>query len=95
LTFVTRDADGRPSQEYRTLFIQELLRRGVLGQSFVTSAAHGDDDIDQTFDAVQGALRLYRQAIDQGSVTGFVQGRPVAPAIRRYAWPRQITAADS
>lgn len=50
--FTTRDAEGRASQEYRTLFLQELLRRGVLGQSFVVSAAHTETDIEQTMDAV-------------------------------------------
>jgi glutamate-1-semialdehyde 2,1-aminomutase len=40
LVFVTRDADGVPSQEFRALFLQELLLRGVLGQSFVISPAH-------------------------------------------------------
>ena len=31
LVFGTADPDGRPSQAFRTLFLQELLRRGVLG----------------------------------------------------------------
>ena len=46
LVFVTSDHRGRPSQEFRTLFLQEMLERGVLGQSFVISAAHTDDDVE-------------------------------------------------
>ena len=92
LTFITRDRDGRPSQAYRTLFLQELLDRGVLGQSFVTSAAHTDLDIALTVDAVRGALPTYRRAIEQGSVEGLLNGRPVAPALRRFAAPRRIEA---
>jgi glutamate-1-semialdehyde 2,1-aminomutase len=88
LLFVTRDANGEPSQAYRTLFLQELLRRGVLAQSFVTSAAHGDVDIDTTVAAVRDALPAYQRAIEQGSVDGLLEGRPVAPAIRRTAEPR-------
>lgn len=90
LVFVTRDAERVPSQAYRALFLQELLHRGVLGQSFVTSAAHGDDDVEGTIDAVRSALRVYRHAIDDGSVEGRLTGRPVAPAIRRRAYPRQL-----
>lgn len=90
LTFITRDPDGRPSQAYRTLFLQELLKRGVLGQSFVTSAAHTDRDIEQTVAAVRGALPAYKLAVERGSVDGLLQGRPVAPAIRQYAAPRRI-----
>lgn len=92
MVFVTCDAAGAPSQAYRTLFMQELLRRGVLGQSFVTSAAHDDDAIDATVDAVRGALPVYRHAIEAGSVHGLLQGRPVAPAIRRTAAPRRVSS---
>jgi glutamate-1-semialdehyde 2,1-aminomutase len=95
LVFVTGDADGTPSQAYRTLFLQELLRRGVLGQSFVTSAAHSDADIDHTVTAVRGALPVYRRAIDAGSVDGLLEGRPVAPAIRRTAAPRFMNSVVS
>ena len=42
LVFTTRDHSGQPSQRFRTLFLQELLDRGVLAQSFVISAAHTD-----------------------------------------------------
>jgi glutamate-1-semialdehyde 2,1-aminomutase len=90
LVFVTRDRARHPSQAYRTLFLQELLRRGVLGQSFVTSAAHADADVRHTVDAVHGALLVYRRAIEQKSVEGLLEGRPVAPTIRRFAAPRRI-----
>jgi glutamate-1-semialdehyde 2,1-aminomutase len=95
LVFITRGPDGQPSQAYRTLFLQELLRRGVLGQSFVTSAAHGAIDIDLTVAAVRDALPTYRRAIEQGSVDGLLEGRPVAPAIRRSAAPRDIQPVTS
>ncbi|MFI6047918.1 glutamate-1-semialdehyde 2,1-aminomutase [Nocardia sp. NPDC051321] len=91
LIFVTRDLTGQPSQAFRTLFLQELLHRGVLGQSFVTSAAHTDADIDETIAACREAAAVYRKAIEQGSVDGLLEGRPVAPAIRRRAAPRQIS----
>ena len=85
--FVTRDADGAPSQPFRTLFLAEMLAAGVLGQSFVLSAAHTDADLDQTLTAIAGALPVYAKAIDRGSVEGLVPGRPVAPAIRATSAP--------
>lgn len=90
LVFVTRGPEGVPSQEYRTLFLQEIIERGVLGQSFVTSAAHSDDDVDATIEAVRGALPTYSRALEAGSVDGFLRGRPVAPALRRGAAPRRV-----
>jgi glutamate-1-semialdehyde 2,1-aminomutase len=90
LIFITKDQDGQPSQEFRTLFIQELLRRGVLGQSLVISAAHTDTDINQTIDAASGALEVYTRAIEAGSTEGLLVGRPVAPAVREFAEPRRL-----
>jgi glutamate-1-semialdehyde 2,1-aminomutase len=92
LVFVTRDGDHKPSQAFRTLFLQEMLRAGVLGQSFVTSAAHTGDDINRTVDAARLALDVYRRALESGTVDGLLVGAPVAPAIRRFAQPRRIGA---
>ena len=91
---LTRDADGVPSQAYRTLFLQELLCRGVLGQSFVISAAHTDADLDHTVRAVEGALPVYARALEAGTVDGLLHGRPVAPALRERAEPRRIEDGD-
>ncbi|MGW0247310.1 glutamate-1-semialdehyde 2,1-aminomutase [Nocardia goodfellowii] len=90
LIYRTCDAQGQPSQAFRTLFLQELLDRGVLGQSFVTSAAHTETDIAETVGACREAAIVYRKALEQGSVEGLLIGRPVAPAIRRHAAPRRL-----
>jgi glutamate-1-semialdehyde 2,1-aminomutase len=90
LVFVTRDTTGEPSQAYRTLFLQELLRHGVLGQSFVISAAHTDRDLDRTVEAVRRALPIYAQALERGGTDGLLEGRPVAPALRATAEPRRL-----
>ncbi|TCO65140.1 glutamate-1-semialdehyde 2,1-aminomutase [Actinocrispum wychmicini] len=90
LVFTTRDPEGRPSQAFRTLFLQELLTRGVLGQSFVVSAAHTDADVEQTVTAARAAMVVYRKALEAGGVDGLLTGRPVAPALRRYAQPRRL-----
>ena len=81
LLYSTRDREGRPSQEFRTLFLQELIRRGILAPSFVMSFAHSDADIDYTIDAIAESLDVYRQALD-GGVERFLVGRPVRPVFR-------------
>lgn len=93
LIFRTLDAEGAPSQAFRTLFLQELLVHGVLGQSFVTSAAHDAAAVAVTVDACAEAARVYRRAIERGTVDGLLRGRPVAPALRRTAAPRRIEAS--
>ncbi|NYD55939.1 glutamate-1-semialdehyde 2,1-aminomutase [Nocardioides marinisabuli] len=90
MVFATLDAQGRPCQAMRTLFLQELLRHGVLAQSFVVSAAHTDDDLDLAAGAVRHALPVYARALEQGGVDGLLDGRPVAPALRPLAAPRRL-----
>jgi glutamate-1-semialdehyde 2,1-aminomutase len=90
LVFATKDHNGQPSQAFRALFVQELLRRGVLGQSLVVSAAHTDADVHQTIDAAAEALEVYARAIEAGSTEGLLVGRPVAPALREFAQPRRL-----
>jgi glutamate-1-semialdehyde 2,1-aminomutase len=84
LIFTTLDADGERSQPFRTLFLQELLRRGVIAPSFVVSAALTEEDVDHTVSAVHEACLVYRRALDDG-VDGYLHGRPVKPALRPYA----------
>ena len=83
LIFATYDQNRQRSQPFRTLFMQELIRRGVIGPSFVVSYSHGDADIDRTAEAVHGALLVYRKAIDEG-VEKYLEGRPVKPVYRRF-----------
>jgi glutamate-1-semialdehyde 2,1-aminomutase len=90
LVFGTKDHDGQPSQAFRTLFIQEMLRHGVLGQSLVISAAHTDEDIERTAAAAGEAATVYARAVEEKSTDRYLHGRPVAPAIREYAAPRRL-----
>jgi glutamate-1-semialdehyde 2,1-aminomutase len=83
LIFATFDQNRQRSQPFRTLFMQELIRRGVIGPSFVVSYSHTDADIDRTAEAVHGALRVYRKAIQEG-VEHFLEGRPVKPVYRKF-----------
>ncbi|MFI1503933.1 glutamate-1-semialdehyde 2,1-aminomutase [Streptomyces sp. NPDC020597] len=85
LVFATLDEHGRPSQEYRTLFLRRLLAGGVLAPSFVVSSAVSDADIDHTVDVVAQACAVYRKALDAGDPSPWMAGRPVKPVFRRQA----------
>lgn len=83
LVFATHDRDGEPSQEFRTLFMQELIRRGVLGPSFVVSYSHSDADIDQTIAAIDGAVGVYARAMEEGAGR-YLIGPATKGVYRRY-----------
>jgi len=83
LVFRTLDQEQNPSQAFRTLFMQEMIRRGVIAPSFVVSFSHSDADIERTSEAVYGAMAVYRKALDQG-IEKYLEGRPVKPVNRKY-----------
>ncbi len=83
LAYVTRDGEQKSSQDFRTLFLQETIKRGVLAPSLVVSYSHTDDDIDRTVEAIDGALRIYRKALSEG-IGAYLIGRPVKPVYRRF-----------
>ncbi|MCE4946530.1 glutamate-1-semialdehyde 2,1-aminomutase [Streptomyces noursei] len=85
LVFATLDEQRQPSQQYRTLFLRQLLAGGVLAPSFVVSSALDDADIDRTVDVVAQACAVYRKALDAADPTPWLAGRPVKPAFRRLA----------
>lgn len=83
LLYQTLDETGQPSQAFRTLFLQETLRRGLIMPSMVVSYAHSDEDIARTADALDGALAVYRRALEEG-VERHLFGRPSQIVYRRY-----------
>jgi glutamate-1-semialdehyde 2,1-aminomutase len=86
LVVTTSDAEGKPSQSLRSLFLQETIARGVLMTSLVVSYSHTDEDIDRTLEAMDGALPMYRAALENG-VEHYLVGRPSQSVYRRYNFP--------
>jgi len=83
LIYYTCDQEMRPSQPFRTLFLQETLKRGMIMPSLVVSFSHTDEDIDHSIDAIAEALVIYRKALNEG-VEKYLVGRPVKPAMRKF-----------
>ena len=84
LLYSTHDHEHKPSQPFRTLFMQELIRWGVLAPSFIVSYAHSDADIDHTIETVARAAKVYKKALEAGSTDGLLVGAPTKVVYRRY-----------
>ncbi len=84
LLFFTRDAEGKPSQPLRTLFMQELIRHRVIAPSLVVSFSHTERDIAKTLEAIGEALYIYKRALSDGCEK-YLLGRPVKPVFRKFA----------
>jgi glutamate-1-semialdehyde 2,1-aminomutase len=83
LNYITRDRDGSVSLPFRTLFAQELLRRGVMMPWIAVSQSHGDSELEQTLDALDAALSVYARALN-GKIEDFLQGPAIRPVFRTH-----------
>lgn len=83
LVFTTKNQEKKPSQSFRTLFLQEIIKRGVIGPSLVVSYSHTDDDIDRTVEVFDQALEIYQNALNDG-VDKYLVGRPSKSVYRKY-----------
>ncbi len=83
LVFSSLDQQKRPSQSYRSLLLQEIIKRGVLGPSLIISYSHTDEDVDRTIEAFAGALGVYSRALE-GGAEKYLVGRPSNVVYRRY-----------
>jgi len=83
LVYATRDENKKPSQEFRALFLQETIKRGILAPSLVVSYSHSTSDLDATVEAIHGALSVYKHALSVGAAK-YLIGRPVKPVFRAF-----------
>lgn len=81
--YKTGDHDKRPSQPFRTLFIQETMKRGLLMPSTIVSYSHSDTDIDETVEKIAEVLIIYKKAINEG-VEKYLEGASVKPVFRQF-----------
>jgi glutamate-1-semialdehyde aminotransferase len=78
------DKEGNESLEMKSLFQQELLKRGILTIGVhIICFSHSDKDVAQTLEAYGDAMRVLRQAIDEGDIERYLEGRKVQPVIRK------------
>jgi glutamate-1-semialdehyde 2,1-aminomutase len=79
-----RGPDGALSPDYRTLFLQEMTRRGVFMPWICPSYRHGESEISQTLEALDATCAVYARAIARGAAAPFLESRPVKPVFRRF-----------
>ena len=82
--FVFKDKNKESSAAFRTLFMQEMILRGVLFQgSFVPCFSHSKSDVDFFTEVFNESLEVYTNALESG-FEKFLIGEPVKPVFRKY-----------
>lgn len=81
--FVTLDRNEKTSLEFRTLFLQEMLKRGILMPWISISYRHTESLLSEIEQALDETLEIYAQALET-SPRGFVQGDYLKPVFRKF-----------
>lgn len=76
--------DGSPDMHYRTLFMQEMIQRGILYQGILSPCySHSDEDIDWMLHAFDESSAVFKKALE-GNVSDYLVGDEIKPVFRKY-----------
>lgn len=75
--------DQKPSMEYRTVFVQEMIRAGILMPYIAIAYQHTEKEIDKTLEVAEKAMKVYSDALN-GDVNRFIEGNAIKPVFRKY-----------
>lgn len=81
--YTTKDRKGEVSMGMRTLFSQEMINNGVLMPWVALSYAHGEDELNITFEATRKALEVYKMALTDG-YEKHLKGEVIKPVFRKF-----------
>jgi glutamate-1-semialdehyde 2,1-aminomutase len=71
------------SWEIKSLFVQEMLLRGILiSASHNVSYAHTDRDLEKLFSAYDEVFEVIRRALDDHAVREALSGKPIEPLFK-------------
>jgi glutamate-1-semialdehyde 2,1-aminomutase len=80
---ITLDESGANSFALRTLFLQEMIRNGVLMPCIALSYRHSEDELAATEHAIIKTFTVYRQALDEG-LEKHLKGAIIKPVFRKF-----------
>lgn len=82
--FLFKDRNKQISTGYKTLMLQEMIKRGVLFQGFyVPCFSNTDADVNLFLYAFKESLKVYANALNDG-FEKFLVGAPIQPVFRKY-----------
>jgi len=83
MNYLTYDNDGVLSAGFRTLLSQEMIKRHVVMPWLAISFAHGEQELQLTCEALDGAMVVYKRALTDGLDKHLV-GPAVKPVFRKH-----------
>ena len=78
------DNEGQNSFGLRTLFHQEMIKRGVLFQGiFCPHYSHRENDVDYVLQAIDESCILFKKGLEDG-YDKYLIGEPIKPVFRKF-----------
>lgn len=81
LNFICKDIEGIPSLGLRTLFMQEMMKHGIMMPWIAISLCHQEEELFRTLEAVKNSLNIYKKALDNG-FGRYLIGSTIKPVFR-------------
>lgn len=81
--YLTLDENGNNSLALRTLFMQEMIKNGVLMPWISISYAHREKELEITRKALIKTFEVYRKALEEG-YEKYLHGHIIKPVFRKY-----------
>ena len=81
--YICLDDKKKPSLEFRTLFLQEMIKNGVFMPWIAISFRHSKNELKKTIQALDKALFVYKKALKLGPKK-FIRGPIVKPVFRKF-----------
>lgn len=82
-SFSFHGVEGVKILELRTLFLQEMIKQGVLMPYISISHAHGEAEFEKTMTAMKKTFDIMQKAL-HGSFHDFLDSKVVKPVFRKY-----------
>lgn len=77
------DANGCSMWEIKTLFMQEVLQRGILTHgTHNVSYAHSEQDVDRLLEVYDQVFPILREAVMDGAMRQYLRCKPLEPLFR-------------
>ena len=73
----------RASLEFRTLFMQEMIKNSVCMPCIAISYRHNNKELQKTLKAIENSLKIYKKALMSGPKK-FIKGDIVKPVFRKF-----------
>ena len=82
--YICLDKNKVPSNEFKTLLMQEMIKKKILWPSFISICYHHSNlNLEQTKHALKSAFKIYKIALKKG-VKKYLVGPSIKPVFRKY-----------